>query len=969
MSYNIRTTLDVQDNLNIGLNASISGSLTVTGSINGNLNGTATSASYVLNAVSSSRAVSSSFANTASYVNPLNQTVIITGSLTTSGSNTLIGNTSLTGSLNISGSEIITGYMQLMPVTANINNTISASYIYVSGSTNDLYFTQNGQGYGNTTRLRWIEGNLYTGLLSGGVISSTPGSTTFNISSGSGIIVSLNAFTASQDPYPTIQYIKWPTYTAQPITNSGSAKITYVSINSAGTINQQIVPYGSTDITQWDTQIELGVVLHLSGSVSTGVYNAPQLGYGFAQRTDDFIRAFGPVKISGHTLQASGSSPTLSLIKGSGTSYNNGANYINNPNHPSTVIDPAVNISKIYRYYISGSTPIIDTGVANAGYTAIDSKYYVDTTTGTLALVGGTYWSIQRVFWIPNSPTNAFIVYYGNDRYRSLIDATNAKDSEPFIEAPNTAQNAIFLGYIIIQGGGSGTPARDLLNASEATIIPGGLFRSIGGIGSSGTSPIATTFSSLSDVSVASRVANDLLTYNGSQWVNTKSLTGDYSINGNLTVTGSLIGTASFANTASFAPNYLLLSNTGSMLAPYVLNSSTSSFTTTSSFNSFTSSVNSSISSLNTYTSSINNVTGSFVTTSSFNNFTSSINNKTGSFATTGSNVFIGNQTITGSLIISSSNNTQLLIGTNTLFVSSSGQVGIGTLTPLTPLHIKGTTSGSGVTAFRVENSSLSASLTVSDFGTVTTGGPLVIGNTAFSPVNGSSTIQTSFGYHAGQIDLKPNNLSSLIIFSNPGNGGGLYLGTYKYFSTPYSVYASGSVIVGDYSSFTNNTAAPARFAVSGSNNQTLVNIESPGLSSIFNVSGSGVVTINGAIPVTRNATGYNVGRLTNSASFDNIRVAISSSGNPVASSVSGSVNVFYSAISSVAGSAISSSVNTGAIFTTGSWSILTSATLGSGGDTITSHIQDQDRGRLYRATFIQTAGPASGSVVIERLI
>ena len=61
MSYNIRTTLDVQDNLNIGLNANISGSLSVTGSINGNLNGTATSASYVLNAVSSS------FANTSSY--------------------------------------------------------------------------------------------------------------------------------------------------------------------------------------------------------------------------------------------------------------------------------------------------------------------------------------------------------------------------------------------------------------------------------------------------------------------------------------------------------------------------------------------------------------------------------------------------------------------------------------------------------------------------------------------------------------------------------------------------------------------------------------------------------------------------------------------------------------------------------------------------------------------------------------
>ncbi len=31
---------------------------------------------------------------------------------------------------------------------------------YVSGSTNDLYFSQNSAGYNNVTRLRWLEGNL-----------------------------------------------------------------------------------------------------------------------------------------------------------------------------------------------------------------------------------------------------------------------------------------------------------------------------------------------------------------------------------------------------------------------------------------------------------------------------------------------------------------------------------------------------------------------------------------------------------------------------------------------------------------------------------------------------------------------------------------------------------------------------------------------------------------------------------------
>jgi len=707
------------------------GSLLTTASFNSYTSSTtstfAGTASYAISASWAPTAVSSSNSLTASYVNPLNQTVIITGSLNITGSttqigtNNLFGNTTLSGSIIISGSTSpatptvriygdldTNGVIRFDPVTRTIDNSISASYIYASGSTQDLYFTQNGQGYANTTRLRWLEGNLYTGLLSGGVISSTPGSTTFNVSSGSGIIVSLNAATASADPYPTIQYVKWPTYTGLPITNSGSAKITYLSINSAGSVAQQTVPIGSTDTTQWDTQIELGVVLHLSGSVSTGVYNAPQVAYGSSQRADDFIRAFGPVKVSGHTLQASGSSPTLSIIKGSGTAYNNGANYVNNPNHPSVVSDPAVNTSKIYRYYISGSTPVIDTGVANAGYTAIDSKNYVDTTTGTLTTVGAGYWSIQRVFWIPNSPTNAFIVYYGNARYGNLVDATNAKDSEPFIEAPNTAQNAIFLGYIIIQGGGSGTPARDLLNANEATIIQGGLFRNVGGIGSSGTSPIASTFAGLSDVSVASRTNGDLPIYNGSQWANGKVLTGNYSVNGNLTVTGSIIGTASlattasytqnaqsasyvlnaisasqatsssFASTASYAPNYVLNSSTSSMLSPYVLTSATSSMSVaTASFAVTASYVTGSVyNSANPALSASYALTASYATQALSASYapTTPAFPYTGSAIITGSLVVTGSGTFKGVLNTSGfdSNGNLSVIGTDGTFAASS---------------------------------------------------------------------------------------------------------------------------------------------------------------------------------------------------------------------------------------------------------------------------------------------------------
>jgi len=495
-----------------------------------------------------------------------NQTV--TGSLFTSGSNTLIGNTRLTGSFGISGSEIVQGYIQFEPVTTNIDTSISASYIYVSGSTKDLYFSQNSAGYNNVTRLRWLESNLYTGVLHGGIISSTIGSTTFNITSGSGIVVTMNASTGSA-PYPTVRFVEWGQQTNIPITFSGSAKITYVGIGSSGNIVQQTVPWGSTDISQYDTQIHLGEVLHLSGSISTGVYNSPQISYGGQQKTDDFLRAFGPLKISGHTLQASGSSPTLSIKKTGGTAFLEGSNYANNPNHASTTTENDVTVSKIYRYYLSGSTPVIDVGTTGSGYVAINNTQYVDTTTGLLATVNANNFTIQRVFWVPNSPTNAFIVYYGNAQYSSLLNAVNAKDSEPFVEAPDTANNAIFLGYIIIQGGT--TPARDLLNPTYATIIPGGLFRSVGGVASSGTSPVATALASLSDVSISGQTAGDLLVYTGATWNNTKALNGNYTLTGSLATNGGItavtINATSISSSLSgsgagvFGVNYNTLSN------------------------------------------------------------------------------------------------------------------------------------------------------------------------------------------------------------------------------------------------------------------------------------------------------------------------------------------------------------------------------------------------------------------------
>ena len=486
----------------------------------------------------------------------LTGSVGISGSTLQVGNNTLLGNTLLSGSITISGSYPVgsfsssvniygdtsmTGYLKFNPNPTNIDTTISASYVYVSGSTNDLYFAQNTKGYSNITRLRWIEGNMYSGLLSGGLIGSSS-STVYTIESGSGIIVNLNA-SLSDDPYPTIKYINWPTLSASIAPLSASYDQTFVAISSSGgtgTIFAQGTPFYDG---QYDTLIPIGLVLHQNHSTIGGVKTQPNVAYGLSQRANVFIKAFGPLKITGFAVAPSGSS-TGSLTIGAGTAYADGANYPVDPNNPSYIVDPGTNVSKIWRYYDSGSQWVYDTN-NGAGYPTIDPTRY--SLNGVLTAVPGTganrQWTNQRVFWFPNSTTKAIIVYYGNATYASQVEAIAESATEVFTEAPNTAANAVYLGYITVRNNATFT------DATSFKIAPSGLFRGSGGGGGGGggtTIPGGTnTQIQYNNNGVFGGVSN--LTWDGTNLYATGSFTGSF--------TGSLLGTASYATTASYALN------------------------------------------------------------------------------------------------------------------------------------------------------------------------------------------------------------------------------------------------------------------------------------------------------------------------------------------------------------------------------------------------------------------------------
>jgi hypothetical protein len=468
--------------------------------------------------------------------NSLDDVHQFTGSLTTTGSNTLIGTTNLTGSLFITGSERITGYLQLDPVAAlGIPTNLTASYIYTSGSTNDLYFTQYNGQYTNTTRLRWLEGNIYTGILYGGIVTGSAGGTTFNVSSGSGIIVDLNA-TKYEDPYPTIQYVTWGNFTNVTPTLLSTYDTTWLTINSAGTLEQSPTAPVNGD---FDTKIQIGSLVHPNRTNISFYRTFTVPSYGIAQQTYEFIRSFGAIKVSGHTLSASGSS--LSVNRSSGVAFALGTNYVNDPNKPSLISDAAYNAPNLFRYYKSGSVFVTATGT-----NTLDVGNYntPNTPTGLTAVPGGSY-TVQRVFYFPNT-TNLLGVYYGRETYNSIATALQNFAFEEFEELENTLTQAIFLGYIVVKGN-----TTDLSDTAQAKFVQAGTFRNTTSAGGGGAA--LQNIDDLADVVITSAGTGDLLYYNGSNWVNSKQLSGTYGITGSLSATsftGSLHGTASYATYA-----------------------------------------------------------------------------------------------------------------------------------------------------------------------------------------------------------------------------------------------------------------------------------------------------------------------------------------------------------------------------------------------------------------------------------
>ena len=536
-----------------------------------------------------------------------------TGSFTGS----FIGNFSATTVAKISSSLglHITTDTDLSGLSSN------TTYLFTSGSDtaygSDLYIRRDN----HLTKWDWIEQQLSTGLLFGGVLSYS-GSQLY-ISSGSGIIVNYGQNTASLVD-ASITYVSWG-HTTQSATYRTTDHATYVYVDNVGVINQQNTPF---TLSQYGQAIPLGRYNHADRNTITGISNDRYVAYGQSNQALDFIKSIGPVKIDGLTI--SGQSGTLRLNVGTGTAYSVGGFYQVDPQNVSHYDIPAYLTASMARVYLSGSDHTFDTNGTNF-YTVLDpTKYALGD--GTLGNVGINNWSIQRAFLNPTSGRVA--VYYGQTTYTTLDSAIANLSTDTFTESTFTSKEFVFIGYLVVKGN-----TTDLTSVNNR-IIQSGLFRN--SIGSSGATVYGNTLDGLSDVTITTPQSGQALVYNGGSWIN------------------GTPSSASFATTASAATSITFTP----ISASYAISSS-------------------------------------YVPSSVID-----VRNTTGieTLATTGSNTFVGNQIISGSLTTNNSINAVTISASNGLFVNNGG---ITTTDGIIANTVSASFSGSGANIFGVNYTTL----------------------------------------------------------------------------------------------------------------------------------------------------------------------------------------------------------------------------------------------------------------------
>lgn len=307
-----------------------------------------------------------------------------------------------------------------------------------------------------------------SGVITGGVLSVNGGDNTkFDITDGTGQIVDYWTTPGST----TITEVSWSGLTAQTVTSLGSQLITFVAIDSAGSIVQQA---GQFSNVQTRENIVLGVLVHVNLTNLDTVNNEQQFISSPHNQMYDAFTALGFFNISGNVYEENGAN--LNMNKSVGDMWKAGSNYDLDSQDPHVRTLAALTALTFQYRFSDGSNGV--TGIA------IDPDN-LDDGAGGLTALANNKWSIQRFY---SFTSNNVKVQRGVTQFDSKDDAIAGLSAEPYVTEPSIVSNGLLRGFLVAKKG-----ATDLSDVAEAVFLEAGKFGgSANASGAGSTSPLTT---------------------------------------------------------------------------------------------------------------------------------------------------------------------------------------------------------------------------------------------------------------------------------------------------------------------------------------------------------------------------------------------------------------------------------------------------------------------------------------------
>lgn len=307
-----------------------------------------------------------------------------------------------------------------------------------------------------------------TGLIDGGYPTINSGDASkADVSAGIAVFIDDTVAEA-----PTEKIVRFGPFTAVTMTAIGSALVTYLAVNSSGTLVQQNTPYTNA---QRRSVVPLGRAIHSNHTVinATGA-DALSVRSGVNQLID-LMGAIGPLNKFGNIYTANGANRKLN--KSPGETFKAGSNFYIDPNNPHVKTIPE-QIALTFRERTQ-------TGVETGDVTDIDTENY--DVAGTVTAMPNNRFQIKRIYLFDTGNTR---VQYGQNTYKDIPEAQAALRSESFVTQPDIADNGVLRSYLIVKKG-----CTSLQDDTQALFIPVSKFGSpLGGNLALTSDAIATAF-------------------------------------------------------------------------------------------------------------------------------------------------------------------------------------------------------------------------------------------------------------------------------------------------------------------------------------------------------------------------------------------------------------------------------------------------------------------------------------------